>query len=61
MSERVTYDDMGGLDEIVVHGGAHLERMDEDRWFLQLIRSDDCGGSFCIWFHGKIVMTEERK
>lgn len=61
VKERVTYDDAGKLDEVVVEGGAQLERMDDNTWFLQMIRADECGGSFCVWFTGKITMTEDRK
>ena len=57
--ERVTYDAAGNLDEIVVEGAAHLERMGGNRWFLSMERAD--GTSFAIWFTGKITMTEERK
>ena len=55
----MTHDDKGRLDEVVVEGGAHLEHMDGNRWFLSMTRAD--GTSFAIWFTGKITMTEERK
>lgn len=58
MSNRVTYDDKGRLDEVVTDAGAHLERLSRDTWFLSMERSD--GSSFCVWFHGHAVLTEER-
>jgi hypothetical protein len=58
MTDRVTYDDHGNLDEVVA-GGAHLENMDRNRWFLSMTRED--GSQFCVWFAGEIASTEERK
>lgn len=62
MTERVAYDDKGLLDEVVVEGGAHLERMDggakRGRWFLVMRRVD--GSEFCVWFTGEVTMTEQR-
>ena len=58
MTERIDYDDDGELDEIVVNGGAHLERMGEKSWFLLMHRQD--GTSVGVWFRGKVVQTEER-
>jgi hypothetical protein len=58
MTDRVTYDDHGNLDEVVA-GGSHLENMDRDRWFLSMTRED--GSQFCVWFTGDITMIEERK
>jgi uncharacterized protein YodC (DUF2158 family) len=58
MIERMTYGDDGTLDEVVVTGGANLEHLDENRWFLSMLRAD--GSEFCLWFDGKITMTEER-
>jgi hypothetical protein len=45
------------LDEVVA-GGAHLEHMGGNHWFLSMRRDD--GSEFCVWFDGKITMTEER-
>lgn len=56
--ERVDYDEAGELDEVVAMGGVHLERLDTRRWFLSCIRSD--GSEFCVWFKGRVTMTEER-
>jgi hypothetical protein len=56
--ERVTWDSDGLPDEVVVNGGAFLERMDGRAWFLEMIRAD--GTSFCVWFKGRILWTEER-
>ncbi len=58
MESRIQYDDDGSLDEIVTDGGAHLERMSDNGWFLNCVRAD--GSSFAIWFDGKIIDTEER-
>lgn len=59
MDERVTYADDGKLDEVVVEGGAHLEHLDGNRWFLSMRRAD--GSEFCLWFAGKITSSEERE
>jgi len=56
--EHVTYDQRGKLDEVFVTGSAHLERMDQNRWFLSMTRKD--GTSTAIWFEGKVTLTEER-
>jgi len=62
VSERTIRDAHGNLDEVVTHGRAHLECMSgtEKRgsWFLSLQRLD--GTEFCVWFSGRITMTEER-
>ena len=58
MSERISYDDKGQLDEVITSGGAHLERMDRNSWFLVMLRND--GSGFCVWIEGKITLTEER-
>jgi hypothetical protein len=58
MGERVSILPNGNLDEVVVAGGCHLERMDKNKWFLACYRKD--GSSFVLWFSGKITMTEER-
>ena len=57
-SERTTYNDDGTLDEIVVAGGAHLEHMDKNRWFLLMTRRN--GSQIAVWFKGDITVTEER-
>lgn len=43
---------------MVTDGGAHLEHMGGKSWFLSMERKD--GSEFCVWFDGKITMTEER-
>lgn len=58
MHNRIQYDDECRLDEVVTDGGAHLENLDDDSWFLSCRRSD--GSEFCIWFEGRITLTEER-
>lgn len=57
MTDRIEYDDDGGLDEIV-SPAAHLERMDADRWFLVISQSD--GKEVCIWFRGHVTHHEIR-
>ena len=56
--ERVKLNEDGSLDEVVTNGGAHLEQMSERGWFLEMTRVD--GSSYCVWFEGKVMMTEER-
>lgn len=51
MGDRVDFDDHGELDEIVSASGAHLERMDKNRWFLEFMHED--GTSTAIWFSSK--------
>lgn len=58
MNNRLTYED-GELDEIVTNGGAHLERMDDDEWFLECVRSD--GSSVAVWISGTVRRVEERE
>lgn len=50
MVERMDFED-GKLDEIVVSGGAHLESMGGDDWFLEFFKVD--GSSIAIWFRSK--------
>lgn len=57
MADRIEYNPDGSLDEVVA-GGAHLEHMGGKGWFLSMLRAD--GSEFCVWFSGKITMTEER-
>lgn len=59
MRNRIEYQPNGKLDEVVTDGGAHLERMAKNRWFLECARSD--GSSFSVWFTGEITMMEERE
>lgn len=64
MVERVEYDDNGFLDEVVAHGGVHLESLDSDHdggtsWFLSIKRAD--GTSLCVWIEGRITLSEERE
>lgn len=57
--ERVTFNDRGKLDEIVTHGrGAHLERMDRRRWFLNMECED--GSSIAVWIEGEVNSWERR-
>lgn len=58
MTNRIEWDGPD-LDEVVTDGGAHLERMSKNTWFLSCARAD--GSEFCIWFKGKITSTEERE
>lgn len=59
-TERTTYDDAGLLDEVVVTGGAHLERLSGEHrdglWCLTLRRSD--GTEICLLLYGELTMTE---
>jgi len=48
--DRVDFVD-GRLDEIVSSRGAHLERMDKNRWFLIFYHDD--GTETAIWFSSK--------
>ena len=57
MTDRIQLNDDGSLDEVVA-GGAHLEHLGGKQWFLAMQRED--GSEFCVWFTGKITMTEER-
>ncbi len=59
MQNRVDFKRNGKLDEVVADGGAHLEHMDGNRWFLECFRDD--GSSFAVWFTGKITSFEERE
>ena len=59
MNNRIEYDHTGRLDEVVTDGGAHLEYLGRGEWFLSCQRAD--GSSFCVWFTGKITMSEERE
>lgn len=48
VDERIAYAEDGTLDEIVVAGGAHLERIWPDAWFVEFVHSD--GSSTGVWF-----------
>jgi hypothetical protein len=58
MENRISFDS-GRLDEVVTDGGAHLEWMGDNRYFLECVRKD--GTSFAVWFTGKITSHEERE
>ena len=58
MTDRIQLNDDGSLDEVVA-GGAHLEHLGGKAWFLAMRRAD--GSEFCVWFTGKITMTEDRE
>ena len=59
MQNRVQYDPDGSLDEVVTDGGTHLEHLGGKDWFLSCVRAD--GSEFCVWFRGKVTLTEERE
>ncbi|MEM9421956.1 MAG: hypothetical protein AAF986_05580 [Pseudomonadota bacterium] len=59
MKNRVDFKANGKLDEVVTNGGAHLEHLDRNRWFLNCVRSD--GSSFAVWISGKVTSFEERE
>jgi hypothetical protein len=46
--DRISFTDKGQLDEVVASGGAHLEHMGKDRWFLLFCHED--GTETAIWF-----------
>jgi len=50
MADRVDFVD-GRLDEVVASKGAHLERMDDNRWFILFEHED--GSETAIWFSSK--------
>lgn len=58
MQNRIQLNDDGSLDEVVTDGGAHLEHMGDDDWFLCCERAD--GTALAVWINGKITMTEDR-
>jgi len=58
MENRIQRDEDDELDEVVTNGGAHLERLDTDFWFLECHRSD--GTSVALWIRGRVTMEEER-
>ena len=53
MIERIAFEG-GKLDEVVVSGGAHLESMGGNDWFLELFKED--GTSIVIWFQSKSLV-----
>lgn len=57
MTDRITYDDNGELDEIVASGGAHLERTDTNTWCL-LMRNAD-GSEVVFLIEGKVLRLWE--
>jgi hypothetical protein len=56
---EVRLNDDGTLDE-VCGTGAHLEQMDKDHWFLEVLNGDK---SVAVWLHSrsKIVATYEHR
>lgn len=46
--DRVTFTDKGTLDEIVASGGAQLEHMGGQRWFLEFVNAN--GSSVAVNF-----------
>lgn len=48
MTDRVTFDDSGQLDEVVGTAGAHLERIGDNQWFLVFGHTD--GSQSAFWF-----------
>lgn len=59
MSERMTGNADGSIDEIVSDGGAHLEHLGGKAWFLSCRNAD--GSEFCVWFSGEITNWELRE
>jgi len=58
MKNRIKYNIDGSLVEVVTDGGAHLERLARNDWFLRCERAD--GTALAIWFKGSITLTEEQ-
>jgi hypothetical protein len=58
--ERLTHDERGRLDEVVIYGAAtvHLERMGGRRFWLGITRPD--GSQLAIWLGDKDVHYEPR-
>ena len=56
MTDRIQYDDNNDLDEVVIHGTAHFERMSKKGWFLAMYRKD--GSSVRVHFRGKVQLVE---
>lgn len=56
MNDSIQFDDNNELDEIIALGGAHLERMSKEEWFLRLLNTD--GSENLISFSGKIIRHE---
>ena len=59
MTERITRDPDGSLDEIACDGGAHIEHLGGKRWFLSFVFAD--GSEHCLWITGKITSEEARE
>jgi hypothetical protein len=58
IENRIQRTEKGKLDEVVTDGGAHLEWLGGNRYFLECVRKD--GSGYAIWFTGKITSEEER-
>lgn len=59
MKNHIEFNHEGFLDEVVTDGGAHLERLGADEWFLECVRAD--GSSVAIWLEGSVRSLEQRK
>lgn len=55
---RVEYDDLGRLDEVLTDAGMHLERLSDKGWYLSGLRSD--GTEIVITITGRVTSVEER-
>lgn len=53
--ERVTFKEDGTLDEVYAAGGAHLERLGTNSWFLIFYHKDGTESAF--WFDSKGLRT----
>lgn len=59
--DRVIYDEDGRLDEIVGSGGAHLECLGYNNWWLKIYHGD--GSSTALWWSSEdcpVDIDEER-
>lgn len=57
MRERQTRNPDGSIDDIVVTGGAQLERLDDDFWFLKLVKAN--GSVIVVWINGSVSFSEK--
>ena len=60
MSDRIEFNEDGSLDEIVF-GGAHLEQMDHNHWFLSMCAPDGLEVAVWLWSETPITASWERR
>lgn len=59
IEERVELTKSGKINEITCAGGAQLERLGKNFYFLEMTNLD--GSSTAIWIHGKLSSFEQRE